>query len=117
MIRPEAIVTLERIDGFRIVRSLGIAQGEASCPRSLLRSTFRTIGMFVGLAPFSYLTDAERIRKQALADLANAAERLGANGVVGLRFDASERGDGSTIVKASGEAVVLDPQPGRVAAP
>jgi uncharacterized protein YbjQ (UPF0145 family) len=112
MIRPEAIVTLERIDGFRIVRSLGVARGEASCPRSLLRSTFRTIGMFVGLAPFAYLTDAERIRKAALADLANAAERLGANGVVALQFDASERGDGSTFVRASGEAVVLEPSPG-----
>ncbi len=112
MIRPEAIVTLDRIDGFRIVRSLGVARGEASCPRSLLRSTFRTIGMFVGLAPFAYLTDAERIRKAALVELANAAERLGANGVVRLQFDASERGDGSTFVRASGEAVLLDPNPG-----
>ena len=111
MIAPDAVVTFERLDGFRILQSLGTARGEAVTPRNLLRSTFRSIGSFIGFAPIDYLTDAERARAESLALLVSHAERLGANGVVGLHFDASELGDGSTRVRAFGEAVVLEPPP------
>jgi uncharacterized protein YbjQ (UPF0145 family) len=37
---------------------------------------------------------------------------MGANGVVGLHFDATEGSDGSTRVMAFGEAVLLEPAPG-----
>ena len=57
MIAPEAVVTFERLDGFRVVKSFGLTRGEAVCARSLLRSTFRSIGAFIGLAPIDYLTD------------------------------------------------------------
>lgn len=111
-ISPEAVVTFERLDGFRIVRSLGIARGEATTPRNVLRSTFRSIGSFIGFAPVEYLTDAERARTESLVALTRHAETLGANGVVGLQFDSREQSDGSTKVSAFGEAVILDPAPG-----
>ena len=49
-IAPEAVVTFERIDGYRIIRSFGFAYGHASRPRNVLRATFRSIGAFIGLA-------------------------------------------------------------------
>jgi len=112
MIAPEAVVTFDRPDGFRIVQSFGLVRGEAVTPRNFLRSTFRSIGSFIGLAPVDYLSDAERARTESLAELLGQAEGLGANGVVGLQFDASEQVDGSTRVRALGEAVLLEPQPG-----
>jgi len=112
MISPESVVTFDRVDGFRVVRSFGYAHGEATRPRNLLRATFRTLGSFMGFTPVDFLTDADRARTQSLAALVKAAERLGANGVVGLHFDATERGDGSTRVCAFGEAVLLEPEPG-----
>jgi uncharacterized protein YbjQ (UPF0145 family) len=115
MIVPEAVVTFARPDGFRIVKSLGIARAEATRPRNLLRDTFRSIGAFIGLTPLEFLTDAERARTEAVAALLARAERLGANGVVGLQFEAEEGSDGSTVVSALGEAVVLDPVPGAAA--
>ena len=114
MIAPEAVVTFERLDGFRVVKSFGLARGEAVCPHNVLRSTFRSIGAFIGLAPVDYLTDAERARADCLSALLANASKLGANGIVGLQFEAREESDGSTRVIAFGEAVLLEPQPGVV---
>jgi uncharacterized protein YbjQ (UPF0145 family) len=110
VIGPEALVTFDAPDGFRVVRSVGQARGEAHFPQNLLRATFRTIGVFIGLAPVEYLTDAERARSACIAALLQDAESLGANGVVGLQFRSSEQ-DGGTRVTAFGEAVVLEPLP------
>jgi len=112
---PEAVVTFERLEGFRILKSFGTARGEAVVARNLLRATFRSIGSFIGFTPIEYLTDAERARTESLSALVGNAHGMGANGVVGLRFDASEQGDGSTRVVAFGEAVLLDPAPGHAA--
>jgi uncharacterized protein YbjQ (UPF0145 family) len=110
-ISPEAIVTFDRIEGYRIVKSFGFAYGHASLPRNALRSTLRSIGAFIGFASIEYLTDAERARAECLVALIQKAEGLGANSIVGLHFQASEAPDGSTRVLAFGEAVVLDPAP------
>ena len=111
MIAPTAIVTFERVDGFRVVKSFGYAYGQGTRPRNLLRATFRSLGAFIGLAPIEYLTDAERARADSLAELLRKAEATGANGIVGLQFQASETADGSTRVLAFGEAVLLEPTP------
>jgi uncharacterized protein YbjQ (UPF0145 family) len=111
MIAPDAIVTFERVDGFRIVKSFGYAYGQATRPRNLLRATFRSIGVLIGLAAIEYLTDAERARADCLTELLRKAEATGANGIIGLQFQASENPDGSTRVLAFGEAVLLEPEP------
>ena len=111
MIAPENVVTFERVEGFRVVKSFGYAYGQASRPKNLLRATFRSIGAFIGLAPIEYLTDAERARADSLSALIGRANVLGANGIVGLQFQVVEQADGSTRVVAFGEAVFLDPDP------
>jgi len=112
VIAPEAVVTFDRLDGFAVVKSFGTAHGEAVASRNLLRATFRSLGSFIGFGSVDFLTDADRARTESLAALVRAAERLGANGVVGLHFEAMERSDGSTRVLAIGEAVLLEPAPG-----
>jgi uncharacterized protein YbjQ (UPF0145 family) len=109
---PNAVTTFDRIEGFRVVRSFGYAYGQASRPRNLLKATFRSIGALIGLAPVEYLTDAERTRTESLDELLRKAEGLGANGVIGLQFQASEGPDGATRVLAFGQAVLLEPEPG-----
>ncbi len=111
MIPLESVVTFERVDGFRVVKSYGYAYGTATRPRNILRATFRSIGAFIGLAPIEYLTDAERSRTDCLAELVRKAELTGANGIIGLQFQVSETEDGSTKVLAFGEAVLLEPSP------
>ena len=109
---PDAVTTFERVEGYRVVRSFGYAYGNASRPRNVLRQTFRNIGALIGLAPVEYLTDAERTRAESLEMLLHKAEGMGANGVLGLQFQASEGPDGATRVLAFGEAVLLEPAPG-----
>ncbi|HTD33731.1 MAG TPA: heavy metal-binding domain-containing protein [Candidatus Elarobacter sp.] len=112
----DAVTTFSRIEGYRVVRSFGYAYGQASRPRNVIKATFRSIGALIGLAPVEYLTDAERARAESLEMLLRKAEGMGANGVIGLQFQASEAPDGATRVLAFGEAVLLDPSPGTLRA-
>jgi uncharacterized protein YbjQ (UPF0145 family) len=115
-IAPEAVTTFERVEGYRVLRSFGYVYGQASRPRNVLKQTFRSIGAMIGLAPIEYLTDAERARSDSLEALLRKAETMGANGVMGLQFQASEGPDGATRVLAFGEAVLLEPGPAEPAA-
>ncbi|GAC1657879.1 MAG: hypothetical protein NVS9B12_10230 [Vulcanimicrobiaceae bacterium] len=107
MVTRENVVTLGEVDGFRIVRVLGYAHGEASRPRDIVRSTFRSIGAFIGLAPIEYLTDAERAREDSLEQMRKHAEAMGANGVINVQFTTSEGGEGTKVL-SYGEAVILE---------
>ena len=108
---PDAVTTFERVEGYRVVRSFGYAYGNASRPRNVLKQTFRSLGALIGLTPVDYLTDAERARSDSLEMLLRKAVGMGANGVLGLQFQASEGPDGATRVLAFGEAVLLAPAP------
>lgn len=112
LLAPEAATTFDEPAGFAVLGSFGFVRTEAVVARSFFRTTFRTLGALVGLSPTEILTDAERGRSEALHALLELAYEVGANSVVRLRFDASERADGSTLVAASGEALLLDPAPG-----
>lgn len=108
MIARDDVVTFERLEGFRTVRDLGTVSGSASRPRNRLRSTFRSLGMLIGLAAGEFLSDAEQLRGDALDDLRRRADTLGANAVVGLQFFVSENPDGACKVVATGRAVFVN---------
>jgi uncharacterized protein YbjQ (UPF0145 family) len=101
------IVTFDRLDGFRTIRTFGHVSGSASRPRNRLRSTFRSLGMLIGLSSAEFLSDAEQLRSEALAALRRNADALGANAVIGLQFFVSESDDGSCEVVAFGQAVTV----------
>jgi uncharacterized protein YbjQ (UPF0145 family) len=107
----EAVTTFDRVEGYHVVQSFGRVHGHASRPRNVLKHTFRSLGALIGLAPVEFLTDAERTRTDSLEVLLRHAESLGANGIVGLQFEAFEAPDGGTRVIAYGEAVLLEPAP------
>ena len=107
MIAREAVSTFEDLDGYRIARSFGYVSGIASRPRNRLRSTFRTLGMLIGVAS-EYVSDAEALRAEALEGLYARAETCGANAVVGLQFYVSEGPEGSCKVVAFGQAVTAE---------
>jgi uncharacterized protein YbjQ (UPF0145 family) len=107
MIGPEAVVTFDRVEGFRIVRALGYVQGVAVHPRDVLRDTLRGIGQLVGLAPLEYLTEAEKARERALEEMRLRADEIGANGIINVQFQTCESPQGTQVV-AFGKAVVLE---------
>jgi uncharacterized protein YbjQ (UPF0145 family) len=107
VISNDNIVTFDRLDGYRTLRSFGYVSGTASRPRNRLRSTFRSLGMLIGLASAEFLSDAEQLRSDALQALRRRADALGANAVIGLQFFVSEGDDGSCEVVAFGQAVAV----------
>ena len=108
MIANDDLVTFDEIAGYRTARVLGYASGSASRPRNRLRSTFRSLGMLIGLSAGEFLGDAEQLRGDALEALRRRADAMGANAVVGLRFYVSEGDDGSCKVVAFGQAVHVE---------
>ncbi len=114
MIAPHDVVTFSELDGVRIVRRYGYVSGIASRPRNRLRSTFRSLGMLIGMSPNEFLSDAEHLRNEALDGIYKRATALGANAVIGLSFHVSESSDGSCKVVAFGEAVLTAPDEGEV---
>ncbi|MCA1819931.1 MAG: YbjQ family protein [Thermoplasmatota archaeon] len=67
-------------------------------------AAFRNIG---GGEVVTYTRLANRVRHEAMERMVAEAQRLGANGVVGMRFDGSEIMPGNTEVFCYGTAVVL----------
>ena len=108
MIDRDDVVTFDDLDGYRTLASYGFVSGSASRQRNRLRSTFRSLGMLIGLAAGEFLGDAEQLRSEALEALRLRAGELGANAVVGLQFYVSEGADGSCKVVAFGQAVRFD---------
>jgi uncharacterized protein YbjQ (UPF0145 family) len=104
------VTTAFTLAGYRIVRTLGVVRGIIVRSRSLLGTLGATLQTVVG-GNITLLTQlCEKTRDDAFdLMLAHAAE-LGANGVVGARYDATEIMSGVTEVLAYGTAVVVEPQ-------
>ena len=87
------LTTTHEIEGRRIERYLGIVFGEAIVGANVLRELLA------------------QIRETALAEMAEAARRLGADAVVGVDLDYEVLGSGNSMlmVTASGTAVKLAP--------
>jgi uncharacterized protein YbjQ (UPF0145 family) len=96
------------LDGYQIVKNLGVVRGITV--RS--RSVFGTIGgglqtIFGGnITLFSSL--CEKTRSESFEMMIAHAEELGANAVVGIRYDATEILGGVTEVLCYGTAVVVE---------
>lgn len=101
--------TTFELPGYRVMRNLGVVRGITV--RS--RSDFGTIGGALqtlaggNITLFSEL--CEKTRAEAFEMMAGHAERLGANAVVGVRYDATELMQGVTEMVCYGTAVVVQP--------
>jgi uncharacterized protein YbjQ (UPF0145 family) len=99
--------TTFEVEGYRVVQSLGVVRGITVRSRSI----FGTIGgslqtLFGGnITLFSEL--CERTRAEAFELMVGHAEELGANAIVGIRYDATEVMQGVTEVLCYGTAVVV----------
>ena len=102
------VTTAFDFDGYRIVKTIGIVRGITVRSRSI----FGTIGgslqtLFGG--NISLFTDlCERTRKESFELMINHAEQLGANGIIGMRYDTTDVLQGVSEVLCYGTAVVIE---------
>jgi uncharacterized protein YbjQ (UPF0145 family) len=107
-IDPQWVTTAFHIDGARIVRNLGIVRGLTVRSRSVIGSIGAAFQQLGGGNITLYTELAEHSRDEAFQLMLQHAAALGANGVVGMRYDATEMSNGVTEVLAYGTAVVFE---------
>src|ERR1700690_96871 len=107
-VEPMMVTTPTELPGYRMVRNCGIVRGIVVRSRSLIGTIGAGLQTIIG-GNITLLTElCEKTRGDAFdLMLAHAAE-LGANAVVGARYDATEIMSGVTEVLAYGTAVVVE---------
>jgi uncharacterized protein YbjQ (UPF0145 family) len=111
-IRPNMVSTTFHLDGHKIVKSLGVVRGIVVRSRSLFGNIGAGFQALFG-GNISILTKlCEQTRQEAFLVMLQHAAELGANAVVGMRYDATEVMGGVTEVLAYGTAVVAEPDGG-----
>ena len=102
------ITTNQTLDGYRVVKSLGIVRGVTVRSRSIFGTIGAGFQTLVG-GNISLLTElCEKTRAEAHGLMVAHAEEMGANAVVGARYDATEVMKGVTEVLCYGTAVVVE---------
>ena len=108
MVPHDMVTTNLQLDGFRVVRSLGVVRGITVRSRSVIGTLGASLQTLVGgnITLFSQL--CERSREEAFDLMLTHAAQLGANAVIAMRYDATEIMQGVTEVLAYGTAVVVE---------
>ena len=96
------------ITGTRIVRELGTVRGIVVRSRSVIGSFGASIQTIFGGDITLYTELCERAREDAFGRMCQHASQLGANAIIGVRYDATEIGQGITEVLCYGTAVVVE---------
>jgi uncharacterized protein YbjQ (UPF0145 family) len=102
------VTTAFTIDGARIVRSLGIVRGITVRSRSVVGSIGAAFQQLGGGNITLYTELAEHARTEAYEVMLRHAAQIGANGIIGTRYDATEIASGVTEVICYGTAVVFE---------
>ncbi|MCG3154678.1 MAG: hypothetical protein DKINENOH_01272 [bacterium] len=98
------------LDGQRIIKTFGIVRGIIVRSRSIFGTLGAALQTVVGgnITIFSEL--CEQTRFDAFEMMVNHALEMGANAVIGVRYDATEIMDGVTEVLCYGTAVLMEPE-------
>jgi uncharacterized protein YbjQ (UPF0145 family) len=97
------------LTGHRIVNELGIVRGIVVRSRSIVGSIGAGLQTLFGGDITLYTELCEKARQDAFDRMCTHASQLGANAIVGVRYDATEIGQGVTEVLCYGTAVVVEP--------
>ena len=105
---PNFTTTAFTIDGYKIVHSLGVVRGIVVRSRSIFGTIGAGLQTIIG-GNITLLTElCEKTRSQAFDLMNQHAVGLGANAIIGVRYDATEVMNGVTEVLCYGTAVVIE---------
>ena len=102
--------TTFEIDGYKVVKHLGVVRGIVVRSRSLLGTIGGMLHTIVGGNIILFTELCEKTRGEAFDMMVSHAEELGANAVIGIRYDATELMGGVSEVLCYGTAVVILPR-------
>ncbi len=104
------VTTTFTFDGYKVTRHLGVVRGITVRSRSVVGSFGTSVQQIFGGNISIYTELCEQARQEAFDLMLQHAQQIGANAVIGMRYDANEISDGVAEVLAYGTAVVVEPQ-------
>jgi uncharacterized protein YbjQ (UPF0145 family) len=104
------VTTAFTLDGYKITRNLGLVRGIVVRSRSIFGTIGAGLQTIVG-GNITLLSElCEKTREQAFELMLEHARQMGANAIIGVRYDATEVMQSVTEVPCYGTAVVVEPQ-------
>ncbi len=107
-VSPQMVTTAFELPGYRVRQSLGIVRGIVVRSRNLFVNIGAVFNAMVGGNITAWTNLCEATRRDAFEIMVQHATELGANAIIGARYDATELGSGITEVLAYGTAVIVE---------
>jgi uncharacterized protein YbjQ (UPF0145 family) len=98
------------IDGYRISKTLGLVRGITVRSRSIFGTIGASLQTLFGGNISLFTALCEKTRADAFDMMVKHAQDVGANAVIGVRYDATELMTGVSEVLCYGTAVVVEPE-------
>jgi uncharacterized protein YbjQ (UPF0145 family) len=111
-VSPQMVTTAFELPGYRVRQSLGVVRGIVVRSRNLFVNIGAVFNSMVGGNITAWTNLCESTRRDAFEIMIQHATELGANAIIGARYDATEVSSGATEVLAYGTAVVVEPLEG-----
>ena len=105
----QMVTTAFELPNYRIVQNLGIVRGIVVRSRNVFATLGATLQVIVGGNITVWTKLCEQTRVDAFDIMIQHATEVGANAVVGARYDTTEISTGVTEVLAYGTAVIVEP--------
>ncbi len=99
--------TTFEINGYQVKRNLGVVRGIVVRSRSLLGTIGGMLHTLIGGNITLFTELCEKTRDEAFDMMLSHAEEIGANAILGVRYDATELMGGVSEVLCYGTAVVV----------
>ncbi len=98
------------LPGYRVTRNLGVVRGVTVRARGIGPQIAAGLRTLVGGKIDEYVSLCEETRGEAFDLMTEHADGLGANAIIGVRYDATELSENMTEVLAYGTAVIVERQ-------
>ena len=108
--QSKMITTTFELPKYKVIKQLGIVRGITVRSRSIVGNIIGGIHSLFGGNITVYTQLCEKAREEAFELMVKHAEQLGANAIIGMRYDATEVMPGLTEVLCYGTAVQVEPE-------
>ena len=109
-IQKAMVTTAFELPGYRVARNLGVVRGLTVRSRSIVGNFVGGLQTLFGGNITVYTQLCEQARGMTYDEMCEHARLLGANAIIGMRYDATEVMAGLTEVLCYGTAVVAEPE-------
>jgi uncharacterized protein YbjQ (UPF0145 family) len=103
------VTTAFELPNYRVVQNLGVVRGIVVRSRNVFATLGATLQTIVGGNITVWTSLCEQTRTDAFEIMIQHATEIGANAIVGARYDTTELSAGVTEVLAYGSAVIVEP--------